>query len=146
MGTLDTLPSILQSARALYPSLPIHVHPSSIGLRFNSWGVESSVWENKEAGRVAMTGSDIRDQGRFGAAWAAGFFSSICSAQEENLPASIALGSVFMDPSKAALSLQNRPEAAAVALAVAAARGSQLLPVQGLREGLRGMAWRTESR
>jgi D-apionolactonase len=74
METIEALPDIAASARAIAGSLPFVVGPSAIGLRDNSNG--PGPLPNPHAARLPMAGRDPRQRGLFNAAWTLGFVSA----------------------------------------------------------------------
>src|SRR5690606_39265693 len=71
--TLQTMPAIALSARAIAGDLPIAVGPSAIGMRDNPYG--DATKENPGNIRQAMNRADPRQRGLLGAAWALGYFA-----------------------------------------------------------------------
>src|SRR5690606_22520450 len=71
--TLQTMPAIAPSARAIAGDLPIAVGPSAIGMRDNPYG--DATKENPGNIRQAMNRADPRQRGLLGAAWALGYFA-----------------------------------------------------------------------
>ncbi len=71
--TLQAMPSIALSARAIAGDLPIAVGPSAIGMRDNPYG--SATKDNTGNIRQAMNRNDPRQRGLLGAAWALGYFA-----------------------------------------------------------------------
>ncbi|MEQ8966785.1 MAG: hypothetical protein RID91_13235 [Azospirillaceae bacterium] len=71
METLEALPSITESARALAPGKGYRIGPSAIAMRFNPYG--AGLIDNPDQGRTAMTAEDPRQRGLFNAAWTAGY-------------------------------------------------------------------------
>ena len=73
MESLESLPSIAASARAIAGGLPLAVGPSSIGMRMNPYG--AAPMENPGNIRQAMNRNDPRQRGLLGAAWTLGYFA-----------------------------------------------------------------------
>ena len=71
METLQALPSIMRSARAMAPGKPYWIGPSAIGMRFNPYG--AATMPNPGNRRVAMATMDPRQRGLFNAAWTLGY-------------------------------------------------------------------------
>jgi hypothetical protein len=69
--TLESLPSVAGSLRAMIGEKPYHVGPSAIGMRANPYG--AAPMENPDQVRQAMSRADPRQRGLLGAAWAAGY-------------------------------------------------------------------------
>jgi len=67
METLESLPSIFASAKAMIGTAPYHIGPSSIPCRDNPYG--AAVAANPDNGRVCLSDADPRQRGLFAAAW-----------------------------------------------------------------------------
>jgi hypothetical protein len=78
METLEALPHITRSARAIIGDRAYRIGPSSIAMRQNPYG--SRTLPNPGGGRVAMADDDPRQRGRFAAAWTAGYAAAIAPA------------------------------------------------------------------
>jgi D-apionolactonase len=70
METLESLPSIFASARAIIGKAPYHLGPSSIPARDNPYGAATA--PNPANGRVCLSDMDPRQRGLFAAAWTLG--------------------------------------------------------------------------
>ncbi len=68
--TLEALPAVFQSARALVPGCALHLGLISIGMRSNPYG--AAVAPNPDRRRIAMAMADPRQATDFAAAWAVG--------------------------------------------------------------------------
>jgi len=68
--TLEALPAVFDSAKAIAPGRPLHLGLVSIGMRSNPYG--AAVAPNPEGARVAMAMDDPRQRRDFAAAWAVG--------------------------------------------------------------------------
>ena len=88
METLESLPWIIASTRAMIGKLPYHLGPSGIPCRDNPYGAR--VATNPNNGRVCLSGMDPRQRGLFAAAWALGLASATSKARLD----AISLGSV----------------------------------------------------
>ncbi|MEP3046132.1 MAG: hypothetical protein ABJL55_08625 [Roseibium sp.] len=83
METLETLPHITQSARAIIgEGKPYRLGPTTIGMRQNPYG--SQTFENPNDDRICMAHDDPRQRGRFAAAWVLGYASRITDAGIEH--------------------------------------------------------------
>ena len=71
METLETLPAIIWSAKAMIDEKPYRIGPSAIAARMNPYG--KGVAENPANGRVCLTNRDPRQRGLFNAAWTLGY-------------------------------------------------------------------------
>jgi hypothetical protein len=74
METLEALPYVIRSTRAMIAGKPYHVGPSSIACRENPYG--AGVADNPDNGRVCLTDMDPRQRGLFGAAWTLGYVAA----------------------------------------------------------------------
>jgi D-apionolactonase len=83
METLEAVPHITRSCRALIGSRPYVIGPVSIGMRQNPYG--SRVMPNPARERIAMAEDDPRQHGLFGAAWLAGYAAALADADLECL-------------------------------------------------------------
>ena len=73
METLETLPHIFRSVRALAGDLPYRLGPSAIGMRYNPYGKDTEA--NLANIRIAFARQDPRHRGLFGAAFALGYLA-----------------------------------------------------------------------
>ena len=71
MQSLEALPFILRSARAIAGDRRYRVGPATIGMRQNPYG--SRTFANPEGARLTMTHADPRQRGLFAAAWMIGY-------------------------------------------------------------------------
>ncbi|WP_051377292.1 D-apionate lactonase [Paraburkholderia dilworthii] len=83
MQTLEAIPHITRSCRALVGPRPYAIGPVSIGMRQNPYG--SRVMPNPHGERIAMAGSDPRQAALFGAAWLAGYAAALAGARLDTL-------------------------------------------------------------
>ena len=88
METLESLPWIIASTRAMIGTSPYHIGPTSIPCRDNPYGAK--VAANPGNGRVCLSDMDPRQRGLFAAAWSLGL---VAAAAKGKLNA-ISLGSV----------------------------------------------------
>jgi hypothetical protein len=88
METLETLPAIIASTKAMSGGKPYRIGPSAIGARDNPYG--KRVTANPANERVCLTNRDPRQRGLFNAAWMLGY---IAACAREGLEA-VALGAV----------------------------------------------------
>lgn len=98
METLETLPHILRSARAIIgEGKDYRLGPSTIAMRQNPYG--SRTFENPHAQRICMTNDDPRHRGQFGAAWTVGYGMRISTASIGRwVPAAFAGPRGLIDP------------------------------------------------
>jgi D-apionolactonase len=83
METLEALPHITRSCRALIGAQPYAIGPVSIGMRQNPYG--SRTMPNPQRERIAMAADDPRQHAQFGAAWLAGYAAALAGAALECL-------------------------------------------------------------
>ncbi len=74
METLEALPWIIRSTRAMIGTAPYHLGPSGIACRDNPYG--STTFANPANGRLCLTDNDPRQRGLFAAAWNLGLISA----------------------------------------------------------------------
>jgi D-apionolactonase len=74
METLETLPAIISSTRAMIGEKPYRIGPSAIAARLNPYG--KGVLDNPANGRVCLTNNDPRHRGLFNAAWTLGYVAA----------------------------------------------------------------------
>jgi D-apionolactonase len=74
METLEALPWIFASTRAMIGRMPYHLGPSSISARNNPYG--PGLAANPENKRICLAGNDPRERGLFAAAWSLGVATS----------------------------------------------------------------------
>jgi len=77
MAGLQSLPSLLATARASYPERAMRIGPSSLGARSSPLGNLSA---SDGTRRVALAGRDPRTRGLFGAAWLLGHVAQAARA------------------------------------------------------------------
>jgi D-apionolactonase len=90
MQTLEALPFIGRSWRAIYGDRPYRVGPSTLAMRQNPYG--SRTMDNPDGHRIAMANRDPRHNGLFGAAFAAGYAAGFAPARLEQLTLSALTG------------------------------------------------------
>jgi hypothetical protein len=88
METLESLPSIIASTRAMIGTSPYHMGPTSIPCRDNPYGAQEAA--NPNNGRVCLSDMDPRQRGLFAAAWNLGL---VAAAAKGKLDA-VSLGAV----------------------------------------------------
>jgi hypothetical protein len=81
MQTLEAIPHITRSCRALIGAQPYGIGPVSIGMRQNPYG--SRVMPNPRGERIAMAERDPRQRALFGAAWLVGYAAALAGARLE---------------------------------------------------------------
>jgi hypothetical protein len=90
MQTLEALPFITKSVRAIYGDKPYRLGPSTIAMRQNPYG--SRTMDNPDCCRVPMANRDPRHTGLFAAAFATGYVASVLDAGIETLTLSALTG------------------------------------------------------
>jgi len=90
MQTLEALPFITKSVRAIYGDKPYRLGPSTIAMRQNPYG--SRTMDNPDCCRVPMANRDPRHTGLFAAAFATGYAASVLDAGIETLTLSALTG------------------------------------------------------
>ena len=90
MQTLEALPFITRSVRAIYGDKPYRIGPSTIPMRQNPYG--SRTMDNPYGGRIAMANTDPRHNARFGNAFAIGYAARTLDAGLECLTLSAFTG------------------------------------------------------
>ncbi|PDT02281.1 hypothetical protein CO666_21160 [Rhizobium chutanense] len=90
MQTLEALPFITRSVRAIYGGKPYRIGPSTIPMRQNPYG--SRTMDNPSGGRIPMANRDPRHNGRFAAAFALGYAIRVLDAGLECLTLSALTG------------------------------------------------------
>ncbi|PZV36503.1 D-apionate lactonase [Mesorhizobium kowhaii] len=83
MQSLEALPFITQSTRAIYGAKPYRIGPSTIPMRQNPYGGATKA--NPDGQRIAMADSDPRHAGLFGAAWTIGYAARVAPTGLEML-------------------------------------------------------------
>ncbi|CAN7629360.1 hypothetical protein LJR251_004655 [Rhizobium rhizogenes] len=91
MQTLEALPFITRSVRAIYGDKPYRIGPSTIPMRQNPYG--SRTMDNPDGRRIAMANTDPRHNGRFAEAFALGYAAKVLDAGLECLTLSALTGS-----------------------------------------------------
>lgn len=83
MQTLEAVPHIVRSARAIAPDTPYRLGPITIGMRQNPYG--SRTIPNPGRRRIPMARKDPRQAGRFAAAWSLGYAAATEDARIDTL-------------------------------------------------------------
>jgi hypothetical protein len=79
MESLEALPFVTGSVRAIYGEKAYRIGPSTIGMRANPYG--KALADNPDGTRrMTMTADDPRQAGLFAAAWMIGYAASVASA------------------------------------------------------------------
>lgn len=83
MQTLEALPFITRSVRAIYGNMPYRIGPSTIAMRQNPYG--SRTMDNPGGQRIAMANADPRHNSLFGEAFALAYAARLLDAELECL-------------------------------------------------------------
>ncbi|PBC19576.1 MULTISPECIES: hypothetical protein [unclassified Mesorhizobium] len=83
MQSLEALPFITRSARAIFGDRPYRIGPSTIAMRQNPYG--GATKDNPRGERIAMANRDPRHNGQFAAAWTIGYAARVAPAGLEML-------------------------------------------------------------
>lgn len=79
METLEAMPFVTRSVRAIFGDKPYRIGPSAIGMRHNPYGAKLA-GNLGATRRVTMTADDPRQKGLFAAAWMIGYAASVADA------------------------------------------------------------------
>ena len=90
METLQSLPSIIGSVRAMAGGKPYRVGPSAIGMRYNPYG--PSTHDNKNNARMAFNQQDPRHRALSGAAFTLGYVARMAAGGVEAVSLGTAVG------------------------------------------------------
>jgi len=90
MQTLEALPFITRSVRAIYGDKPYRIGPSTIPMRQNPYG--SRTMENPNGKRIAMANRDPRHNGKFAESFALAYAISVLNADLDSLTLSALTG------------------------------------------------------
>jgi hypothetical protein len=90
MESLEALPYVAESARAISGDLPYVVGPSAIGMRDNPYG--PTALPNPQNIRQAMSGPDPRQAGLLGAAWTLGYVARFAAGGAKRIAISAPVG------------------------------------------------------
>jgi len=90
MQTLEALPFITRSVRAIYGDKPYRIGPSTIPMRQNPYG--SRTMENPSGKRIAMANRDPRHNGKFAESFAMAYAISVVDAGLDSLTISALTG------------------------------------------------------
>ena len=90
METLEALPAIIGSTRAMIGEKPYRIGPSAIAARMNPYG--KGLLDNPANRRVCLTNHDPRQRGLFNAAWTLGYLASCAYAGVSSVSMGAACG------------------------------------------------------
>ncbi|TPL91702.1 hypothetical protein [Mesorhizobium sp. B2-3-12] len=83
MQSLEALPFITRSSRAIFGTKPYRIGPSTIAMRQNPYG--GATKDNPRGQRIAMANRDPRHAAQFAAAWTIGYAARVAPAGLEML-------------------------------------------------------------
>lgn len=83
MQSLEALPFITRSTRAIFGTKPYRIGPSTIAMRQNPYG--GATKDNPQGQRIAMANRDPRHAAQFAAAWTIGYAARVAPAVLEML-------------------------------------------------------------
>jgi D-apionolactonase len=145
METLETLPHIFRSVRAIAGKLAYRIGPSAIGMRYNPYGKTAE--PNQANIRTAFAHQDPRQRALFGAAFALGYLARAAEAGLDMVCFGAPTGPFGLVYRKTSYPQpwfdEQDPAAPSAApvyplyhplMAIAAARGAQVLPVRSSDE------------
>ena len=90
MESLEALPPVIASVRAMAAGTAYRVGPSTIGMRQNPYGAAPA--DNPDNKRVAMAAVEPRHRGIFGAAWTLGYAAAMARGGVTHLSLAADLG------------------------------------------------------
>lgn len=121
MQTLEALPHITRSCRAIIGATPYRLGPVTLAMRQNPYGTHTV--DNPDGRRIPMANGDPRSQARFGAAWLLGYAAQVAAAGLDVLTLGPLTGP------RGLLGPAGRYPAFAIAAALASLAGRHALPV-----------------
>ncbi|WP_221773943.1 hypothetical protein [Novosphingobium flavum] len=83
MQSLEAIPAILRSGRAIIGDKPYRLGPVTIAMRHNPYGAAAKA--NPEGARIPMADEDPRQDGAFAAAWTIGYAAMTGAARLDTL-------------------------------------------------------------
>ncbi len=90
METLETMPAIIASTRAMIGEKPYRIGPSAIAARSNPYG--KGLVDHPGDERVCLTDNDPRQRGHFNAAWTLGYIAACAYGGVEAVATGAATG------------------------------------------------------
>ena len=139
METLEALPAVVASMAAMARGRPLHIGPSSIGMRHNPYGATTA--PNPAQGRIAMAEEDPRQKGLFAAAWSVGYAAAIAATPVATLALNHIAGPHGLFAADNALHPVFH-----VMKALFLAAGKLAVPVKIEGHGIAALAWRDDDR
>ena len=144
MQTLETMPHTFRSARAIAGQRAYRLGLTAIGMRFNPYG--ASVSANPDQLRLTMATWDPRARALFGAAWAVSALLATASHDVEAIALAAPVGPFGVLAQSGPVArpwYDEHPEAEVYPIfhvLKALAAGEKRLAIEGLPEGLAGLA------
>ncbi len=136
METLEALPAVILSMRAMAAGKPLHLGPSAIGMRHNPYGAATAA--NLHSERIAMAENDPRQAGLFAAAWTVGYAAAVA---DSHAVSTVALNHLA-GPSGVCGDDGRLHPVFHVMAALCAAGGAPSIPLAINGAGIAGLAWR----
>lgn len=145
--TLQSLPHILRSARAIAGDAPHHIGPIGIGARLNPYGPGPT--PNPENGRVGLADADPRQRALLGAAWHVGYAAAIAPFGIDTLALGAPVGPFGLVSTRQTYARPWWDDAAEgsvyplfhIAADLAAASGSQRLALEISNPDIAALGW-----
>ncbi len=152
METLEALPYVIQSAKALSGGKAYWVGPSGIAARRNPYGAATA--DNPDNNRICLADMDPRQRGLFGAAWNLGYAAAFAAGGLASVTLGAATGPMGMIYRKAGFPqphFDDTPGAAVfpvyhVIAGLAAAAGTKAVAAKsGAPSKVAALAWRAKA-
>jgi hypothetical protein len=141
LETLQSLPHIARSVQSIWPGLGHRLGPVTLAMHRNPYG--DGPVPNPRHERIAMAAEDPRHHDAFGAAWFAGYAAAVIPFGLEVLSLNHSHGTSgpLLRRGRPGWRPGTRVPAWGVQQVLAHASGAELLSLDGLPEGLAGIAW-----
>ncbi|MGG5820010.1 hypothetical protein [Falsiroseomonas sp. HW251] len=144
METLESLPHMARSVRAIWPGRGHRIGPSSLAMRSNPYG--AALVPNPDLRRAALAGEDPRQHGLFAAAWTIGYAAALAPEGTEMvaLHATHGASTLLAMPVSSQLPLPSGATVPPVFHALrwlARGGGQRAMMVLGAPPGLGAVAW-----
>jgi hypothetical protein len=121
METLEALPQMIATARAVAPGRPLHLGLVSIGMRSNPYGAR--VAPNPDGLRLPMAQDDPRQRTGFAAAWAVGVLAAAVAGGVDSLALAMVSGPLGAEGTPLARVIATARDLAGAEVAVTAEAG-----------------------
>ncbi len=139
MQTMETLPHIVRSVKALWPALPYRLGPASIAMRRNPYGEAPAA--NRTLARLAMADSDPRHRAQFGAAWTVAYAAAVAPLGIDVLSLQASHGASGPLPEGGTTPVPCW----SVLRRLSAAAGKRVIPVTVSSAGISALAWENDN-